>query len=196
MRTSLSAVSLSALLLSASGIDALPSSRRLSVEVDLPIAENTSVTSPISPTSPSDSPSSNAGQSIPLHHRRGSEELMNDDGTLDFGKAHVRLNSIDHLCLSLHFFIELCPDSLTFPFRSLSLFASSSPFPPCRFRLDSCSYRLTSRGLEQSTREDSRISNSTPVPLISSLRISSILPYFPIRHLRLRLRRFPRLRRR
>ncbi|GAA5965342.1 hypothetical protein JCM3765_007171 [Sporobolomyces pararoseus] len=76
MRTSISAVSLSALLLSASAVDALPSSRRPSVDViDL------------SEASTNDSKT----QTIHLQHRRGSEELMNDDGTLDFGKAHAHL---------------------------------------------------------------------------------------------------------
>lgn len=89
MRTSISVVSLSALLLSAStSVEALPSSRRLSVEVDV---SSSSPISPISPTSPtSESAPAPSGQVIPLHHRRGSEELTNDDGTLDFGKAHVR----------------------------------------------------------------------------------------------------------
>ncbi|GAA6005609.1 hypothetical protein JCM11491_003699 [Sporobolomyces phaffii] len=84
MRTSISAVSLSALLLSASAVDALPSSRRMSVDVDI---SDASPASPLSPVSPSESMS----QTIALHHRRGSEELTNDDGTLDFGKAHAHL---------------------------------------------------------------------------------------------------------
>ncbi|GAA5873045.1 hypothetical protein JCM16303_006924 [Sporobolomyces ruberrimus] len=90
MRTSISVVSLSALLLSAStSVEALPSSRRVSVEVDV---SSSSPISPISPTSPtSESAPAPSGQVIPLHHRRGSEELTNDDGTLDFGKAHAHL---------------------------------------------------------------------------------------------------------
>ncbi|GAA5909327.1 uncharacterized protein JCM6883_005843 [Sporobolomyces salmoneus] len=78
MRTSISVVSLSALLLSATAVDALPSSRRPSLDVG----------SPLESGSDADLSSS---QTIHLHHRRGSDELMNDDGTLDFGKAHAHL---------------------------------------------------------------------------------------------------------
>ncbi|GAA5974840.1 hypothetical protein JCM5350_004467, partial [Sporobolomyces pararoseus] len=76
MRTSISVVSLSALLLSASAVDALPSSRRPSHDVP-----------DLSELSTNDSNT----QTIHLQHRRGSEELMNDDGTLDFGRAHAHL---------------------------------------------------------------------------------------------------------
>ncbi|GAA6064166.1 hypothetical protein JCM10212_002988 [Sporobolomyces blumeae] len=90
MRASLSSLSLSALLLSSSVVDALPS-RRMSLEIDaespvvqdaLPSPSSSSPTSPIA---------GSTTQTIPLVHRRGSAELMNDDGTLDFGKAHAHL---------------------------------------------------------------------------------------------------------
>ncbi|GAA5830968.1 hypothetical protein JCM3766R1_006192 [Sporobolomyces carnicolor] len=82
MRTSISAVSLSALLLSASAVDALPSSRRPSLDVGIAVdsSEGSIHADP-----------SSSSQTIHLHHRRGSDDLMNDDGTLDFGKAHAHL---------------------------------------------------------------------------------------------------------
>ncbi|GAA5935111.1 uncharacterized protein JCM15063_003152 [Sporobolomyces koalae] len=90
MRSSISAVSLSALLLSASAVDALPSARRPSLDVDIP--DFAAQSSPVSPTSPSDSPSSPiGGRTIHLQHRRGSEELTNEDGTLNFGHAHANV---------------------------------------------------------------------------------------------------------